>query len=98
MSIRPMSRRSFGRTSVTVDVDVEIDDIVAELTDADLIGICIARGLPVLSRDDCDDALLASRMGDLSRAMLSLERALPRALAPLGALLTTIGNTGSRPC
>ena len=75
--------------SVSVDVDIDLDDVMQQLSDKDLRGLCEARGIiPAqsshlvahLTAADIEDIQSRLTCRDLEGALLALESALPRPL------------------
>lgn len=65
--------------TVSVRVDVDIDDILDELSDDDLIDLLDERGLSgkrISARDDAETARECLLRGDAAEALIWLERAL----------------------
>lgn len=61
-----------GSKTVTVEVEVDLDDVISDLTDADLLDECESRGLEM--RDSDDDDLAAGREDLLERTYNELRQ------------------------
>ena len=72
-------RRSLGYTAITATVEVDVDDIVADLSNEELSEIVRSRNIQSslgCDTSDAENALFYLRSGDIGEAILLLERAL----------------------